>query len=145
MASATTTEPVDERAALVRRFLAAWDRRDPTELTSYFAEDAVYHNIPREPLMGKDAIHAHLRRILAGHDGMHFDVKPIVADGDTVVAERIDHLSAGDIAVALPVVGVFTVAGERITAWRDYFDPRPLEPLVEVLKQRQAWSDYRFS
>jgi limonene-1,2-epoxide hydrolase len=70
---------------------------------------------------------------------MRFDIRTVVASGDNVVVERVDHLWAGEIAVSVPVVGVFTLSGDKISAWRDYFDPTPLEPLVEALQAREAW------
>src|SRR5947209_3825571 len=138
MDDARDSTPADN-AALVRRFIAAWDRLDADELAEYFAEDGVFQNMPRGRVEGRDAIRQHLKHVLAGHDRMHFDVETVVASGDNVVLERVDHLWAGEVAVSLPVVGVFTLSHGNVMAWRDYFDPTPLEPLVEALAQRQAW------
>ena len=33
-----------------------WASPEPDELAGYFTEDAVYHNIPMEPVKGRDAI-----------------------------------------------------------------------------------------
>jgi limonene-1,2-epoxide hydrolase len=132
-----STEAKNE--ALVRAFLEAWERLDPDELTGYFTADAVYHNVPRRPLVGTDAIREALVRILAGHDAMRFEILTLVADGHVVVAERVDHLWAGDVHVPLPVMGIFELQGGRIAAWRDYFDPAPVEPIMAVLQERQAW------
>jgi limonene-1,2-epoxide hydrolase len=127
-----------ENEALVRSFLEAWERLDPDELVAYFTADAVYHNMPRSAVSGTDEIRELLAWILAGHDSLHFDILTLVAAGDIVVAERVDHLTAGDVHVGLPVVGVFALRDGRIAAWRDYFDPTPVEPLVAVLQQRHA-------
>jgi limonene-1,2-epoxide hydrolase len=90
---------------------------------------------PRFP--GRTTFRELLAWILAGHDSLHFDILTLVAAGDVVVAERVDHLTAGDIRVALPVVGIFELRDGLIAAWRDYFDPTPVEPLLAVLRQRQ--------
>ncbi len=127
-----------ENEAVVRSFLGAWERLDPDELVAYFTADAVYHNMPRSAVSGTDEIRELLAWILAGHDSLHFDILTLVAAGDVVVAERVDHLFAGDVHVALPVVGVFELRNGRIAAWRDYFDPTPVEPLLAVLQQRHA-------
>jgi limonene-1,2-epoxide hydrolase len=125
--------------ALVRAFLEAWERLDPDELVDYFTADAVYHNMPRFPVTGTDAIRGLLALILAGHDAMRFDILTVVAAGDLVVTERVDHLWAGEVHIALPVMGIFELRAGRIAAWREYFDPAPVEPLTAVLQQRQAW------
>ena len=39
-----------DNAATVRSFCGAWTRRDPTELTAFFTDDAVSYNIPMQPL-----------------------------------------------------------------------------------------------
>jgi limonene-1,2-epoxide hydrolase len=129
----------DANEALVRAFIEAWERLDPDELIGSFTADAVYHNMPRSPVAGTDAIRDLLAMILAGHDAMHFDILTLVAVGDVVVTERVDHLWAGEVHVALPVMGIFELRDGRIAAWREYFDPTPVEPIREVLQQRQAW------
>jgi limonene-1,2-epoxide hydrolase len=103
----------------------------------YFTADAIYHNMPRSAVAGTEAIRNLLAWIVAGHDALRFDVLTLVAAGDVVVAERVDHLTAGDIHVALPVVGIFELRDGAIAAWRDYFDPTPVGPLLAVLRQRQ--------
>jgi len=45
--------PID----VVRGFCAAWsDNLGTIELAAFFTDDAVYHNIPVDPVVGKDAI-----------------------------------------------------------------------------------------
>jgi limonene-1,2-epoxide hydrolase len=127
-----------DNKTVVRAFLKAWERLDPDELVSYFTADAVYHNMPRSAVAGTDAIRQLLTWILARHDSLNFDIVTLVAAGDLVVAERVDHLRADDIHIALPVVGIFEMRDSRIAAWRDYFDPTPVEPLLAVLQRRQA-------
>ena len=51
--------------ALVRAFLAAWERRDTAFIVEAFTDDAVYHAVPLEPLAGKEA----LGRWVAGFAG----------------------------------------------------------------------------
>src|ERR1700756_4980278 len=42
---------------VVRRFCAAWsDNMAAAELAAFFTEDAVYHNIPLEPVTGRENI-----------------------------------------------------------------------------------------
>ena len=48
---------------IVRDFSAAWGRADLDAILDAFSEDAVYHNMPMEPLSGKVASIASLRQI----------------------------------------------------------------------------------
>lgn len=107
---------------IVRRFCEAWSRRDPAEIAGYFAEDAVYHNIPMKPAQGIEAIRSFLDRFLAGATFAAFDVSNIAAAGDVVLTERVDRFTVDGKTVELPVAGVFELRDGKIAAWRDYFD-----------------------
>jgi limonene-1,2-epoxide hydrolase len=45
-----------------------------------------------------------------------------VAQGDVVLAERVDRVVSPGRTVSLPVMGTFEMNGEPIKAWRHYFD-----------------------
>ena len=55
-----------EDDAMVREFLAAWERRDTDHIVGAFADDAVYHSVPLAPIVGKEAIGAWV----AGFEGV---------------------------------------------------------------------------
>jgi limonene-1,2-epoxide hydrolase len=38
------------------------------------------------------------------------------------MTERVDVFTYPDKSIELPVAGVFEVRGDKIAAWRDYFD-----------------------
>ena len=43
---------------VVRRFCAAWSENlEAAELAAFFTEEAIYHNIPLEPVTGLSLIH----------------------------------------------------------------------------------------
>jgi limonene-1,2-epoxide hydrolase len=112
-----------DATALVQEFCDAFGKgKAPAELVEYFAEDAVYHNIPVDPAVGHDAILALLNMFMGAIDRLEFQVRNIAAVGDTVLTERVDvfHLPNGKIE--LPVMGTFEVRDGKIAAWRDYFD-----------------------
>jgi limonene-1,2-epoxide hydrolase len=61
--------------------------------------------------------------------GLKIETLAIAAAGNKVVTERIDHFvdASGTVLASLPLAGILEVAEDgRISAWRDYFDPRPL-------------------
>ena len=103
-------------------FCEAWTRMDVDELVAYFTDDAVYHNIPMEAAVGRDAIRQLLTGMGAMISAIRFEVHRQVANGSVVMNERTDHITMGDKPIALPVVGVFEIDNGRIRAWRDYFD-----------------------
>lgn len=108
--------------AVVRAFCDAWSRLNPEEIAGWFTDDAVYHNIPMEPAKGRDNILNLLRFILAPAQKVEFEIRGIAAAGNTVFTERIDRFEMNGKRVELPVTGVFEVEGDKIRAWRDYFD-----------------------
>ena len=109
---------------LVRRFCEAWSARplDAQALAGYFSDDAVYHNIPIDPVIGPEAIRTFIEGFLTGIDSVEFQLRAIAADGDVVLTERVDVFVAPGKRLELPVMGTFELRGGRIAAWRDYFD-----------------------
>jgi len=107
---------------IVRRFCAVWSNVDPDEIAEFFTDDAVYHNIPMDPITGRDAIKSFIAGFAGGAEQIDFRVRNIVADGDVVLTERVDVFVMPNGKVELPVMGTFEVRDGKISAWRDYFD-----------------------
>ncbi len=95
---------------------------DAEKAAEFFSDDAIYHNMPLDPVNGRAAIRDTIGMFLGMADKVWFDTLHIVADGPIVMTERIDHFAQGDRDIALPVMGTFEVHDGKITAWRDYFD-----------------------
>ncbi|MEM9041565.1 MAG: SgcJ/EcaC family oxidoreductase [Actinomycetota bacterium] len=110
-----------DNSAIVAAFCDAWTRHDVDAIVDSFTDDAVYHNIPMDPLEGKAAIEAGIRGFL-GTMTITFDTHLQVADGDVVMNERTDTVTAGDKVTVMPVMGVFVLRDGKIAEWRDYFD-----------------------
>ncbi len=107
---------------IVNDFLNAWPRRNLGELTSFFTDDCVYHNIPMVPARGKAEIRAMFESFLAVADSIELKVLKSAATGDVVFNERIDIFTRGPRRLELPVAGVFELSGGKISGWREYFD-----------------------
>jgi limonene-1,2-epoxide hydrolase len=107
---------------LVHAFCAVWSTGDLDAIVDFFADDAVYHNIPVDPVTGRDAIRATIEGFTAGVDSIEFRVGNIAASGAVVLTERVDVFTFPTATIELPVMGTFEVSGDKITAWRDYFD-----------------------
>ncbi len=120
---------------IVREFCAAWTRLAPggastasggaadiDELLGYFTPDAVYHNIPVDPVVGVDAIRSMMQMFTTGVERIEFRVRHLAADGNVVMTERVDVFVQPERTIELPVMGTFEVVDGKIAAWRDYFD-----------------------
>jgi limonene-1,2-epoxide hydrolase len=106
----------------IRNFCAAFGKGDIDELLGFFAQGAVYHNMPMDPAVGADAIRGVLQLFVSGPGAVEFEILAMAASEDLVFTERVDRLSLGGRSVELPVAGVFQLRDGQIVAWRDYFD-----------------------
>jgi limonene-1,2-epoxide hydrolase len=107
----------------VRSFCGAVPRCKSSELIDFFSADAVYHNIPVEPVRGKEAIQATLAQFLDISSDAEFEILALAVAGNTVLTERIDRFTINGKRIEIPVMGTFEVdANGKISAWRDYFD-----------------------
>ena len=106
---------------LVRRFCAEWSNPNVAAIAEYFTDDAVYHNMPIQPVQGKDAIKGVIEQFMAPFERCDWEVLHIAANGDTVLTERVDRFF-GAKTIELPVMGTFEIKDGKIAAWRDYFD-----------------------
>jgi limonene-1,2-epoxide hydrolase len=99
---------------IVRQFCEAVAQRDLEKLAGFFTDDAVYHNIPIDPVQGREAIGAMLGQFLGPATKAEFEILAIASCGGFEI---------GGKSIALPVMGAFEITPEgAISAWRDYFD-----------------------
>lgn len=112
---------------IVREFCDTVRRGDIDALLVFFAPDAVYHNIPVEPVQGLEAIESTLQMFLSPGSEASFELRSIATCGNTVLTERLDVITMNGKRAELPVMGAFEVRGDgKIGAWRDYFDMQQL-------------------
>lgn len=106
----------------IREFIAAWSNLDVEELVGYFTMDGIYHNMPIDPVQGADNLRGFIKAFLTGWEKTDWEILNIVAQGDIVMAERVDRTVVGGKTVNLPCLGVFEMRDGKIAVWRDYFD-----------------------
>ena len=109
-------------SSVVSDFCAAIGAKDREAVEGLLADDVVYHNIGAPPAVGKDATLAAVQFQFDAFDPIEFRLTNIAADGDTVLTERLDVITANGVTSPVPVMGTFEVRDGRIVAWRDYFD-----------------------
>jgi limonene-1,2-epoxide hydrolase len=112
---------------VVRKFCAAWSNNAGTaELAAFFTDTAVYHNIPMDPITGRQAIANNIATFIRpgapGIESIDFRVINIAANGPVVMTERVDVFKVPNKSFELQVMGIFEVTDGKISAWRDYFD-----------------------
>jgi limonene-1,2-epoxide hydrolase len=117
---------------LVRRFIAAWERRDSDFIVECFTDDGIYHATPLDPIVGKAAI----RKFVTSFEGKppgRLQIRSQIAAETVVLQERTDYLTMNGRSVVLPIMGAFEIAADgRIAAWREYFDLGPVRAAYDL-------------
>jgi limonene-1,2-epoxide hydrolase len=112
-----------ENEKVVAQFCDTWKRMNVDEMLSYMTDDAVYHNIPIDPLKGRSEIRKGLHQFAGMLKSVDIKIVNSVAAGNLVITEWIDSMVMPDgKRLDLPVAGVFELRDGKISAWRDYFD-----------------------
>lgn len=112
----------DPKIAVVERQIEAWNTRDWKGAGEMFADNAVLHSMMIEPIAGQKAIAERIAQLGDGIESIKLDIRNIGRVGDVVFIERVDRFVYKGHAGAVPVVGVLEVEGDKITAWREYYD-----------------------
>jgi ketosteroid isomerase-like protein len=99
---------------LVKAWVSAFNRGDVDELASFYAEDAINHQVVREPVAGRAAIRDMFAAEFA-RARMVCLVENIFEDGDWAILEWKDPLG-------LRGCGFFRVRENRIEFQRGYWD-----------------------
>lgn len=106
----------------VQGLFDAFEAKDVEKIMSFFAEDAIYHNMPGPPAKGTEAIRAVINMFVRPAESIEWEVLNVAQVGSNVLTERVDRFVMGGKNLELPVMGTFEVSDGKITAWRDYFD-----------------------
>ena len=115
---------------VVARLIAGWEARDVEAIMGCFTDDAVYVNVPLEPVYrGTAAIREAVEGFLAMGEAIDFVVHHTAENPETdvVMNERTDRFLIRGRWMEAPVSGVFELRDGRICAWRDYFDTADFE------------------
>lgn len=107
---------------VVRAELAAMASLDVDQIMSYFAADAVLDVVPYGPVLGHDAVRKAVEGYATHMTRCDVEILNLAVAGNVVLTERIDHLIFDGTATDARCMGAFEVSGDKITAWRDYFD-----------------------
>lgn len=99
----------------------------------HFADDCLWEQTGMPTTTGPEEA----AQLLMSMEGMGFsaievEYRNVVASGDVVCTERLDHILRpdGSRAGSFPVVGVTEFRDGKISAWREYFDSANLAQLA---------------
>jgi limonene-1,2-epoxide hydrolase len=109
---------------IVSDLFAAWTRLSVDDIMTYFAEDAVWDNVPMSPAKGKAAIREMTNGFLKDTATFGAKILKSAHEGNIVFNSRVDSITMKNGKKAdIPVAGMFELddAG-KIKVWRDYFD-----------------------
>lgn len=99
---------------VIRAWVDAFNRADAHELADFYAEDAVNHQVPNEPVEGRDAIRAMFKAEFAAGP-MTCIVETLFEDGEWAMLEWRDPSG-------LRGCGFFHCRGGTIRFQRGYWD-----------------------
>ena len=85
---------MNDNERIVREFIAAWSDLDANALVEYFAPDGTYYNMPAQPVTGHDNLRKFITAFLANWEKTEWDILNLLAEGNVVMVERLDHTIA---------------------------------------------------
>lgn len=119
------------RIALVKGHLAAWGNIDRfiETIADTCTEDLLWANSGLPTTQGLDQARKMLRQFGTAFRAIEVDYLSVIEVDDRVWTERIDYMidHQGNRALTCPTMGIFEFRGDRICAWRDYFDASPFK------------------
>jgi limonene-1,2-epoxide hydrolase len=119
---------IAEREQRVIEFFTSWGESFEALCDSFalLAEDCVWDQRPIPRLIGpRQAVRfLKLARATLGLVTIDVEILHVASAGEIVHVQRVDRLrrADGSLIVAAPVAGVLEFRGERVVAWREYFD-----------------------
>ena len=121
---------------VLRAVMDAWSRgieASQQAMRTYFTDDCRWEQAGLPTTTGPEEA-AQLMGSMEqmGFDAVAVEFRQVAAVGDVVFTERIDWMVRpdGSRLGPLPVVGVTEFRDGKISAWREYFDSRNLDPLL---------------
>ena len=112
-----------QAAELVRDYIGAWNRRDPTGIVNLLGQDAFYFEVPVNQKLSGEALVQYL-----AHDfrqrHLHYDMVGEILMGNRMIAfqyKTYDVDDPGDAAAWVSGAEFLTVADDEVTGIDDYY------------------------
>jgi limonene-1,2-epoxide hydrolase len=95
---------------------------DPERLADFFTDDATIQPVMKEPYEGRAGIVRMFGLWKSGFTKVDTPVRHLISSGDVAFIEWLDKSEFNGEPHIVPCVGVFEFAGDKIAAWRLYYD-----------------------
>lgn len=122
---ATPPHAHSKNIELILTYCRAGAARDLEKQMSFIPEHGIYHNMPDEPIVGRENIRTLLSGYLTSSEATEIIVYDIAeSPSGTVMTRRLDRfkLKGGGKWIDCPVMGAATIENGVIKEWRDYYD-----------------------
>jgi limonene-1,2-epoxide hydrolase len=106
---------------VVRAQLHAWATLDAEKILRYFSDQAVLID-PTGTYLGLSQVRWWVQEHVKRMDRAELEVLKVAVNDSLVMVERIDRFIYDGKNVSARCMGAFEVLGDKIIAWRDYFD-----------------------
>ncbi len=114
----------EQATSLIETYKKAWITQDPELILSMFTPDATFNDPSESAAVGHEGIRQYwTSKVVEGQKDISFTLKNVWVDGNTVVAEWDASFvdTVRNLKISLSSVGIFTVAGDKFCASREYY------------------------
>ncbi len=119
--------------ALIREFIAAFDKKDAALLGGYFADDIVFENYGDPVIHGRARLVDMWANVFRNFASVRFETLNQAVSGDVVIAEQIHGLGLpGKPLAPIRNLAIYEIRDGKIAAWRDYTNPKKAGQLLGV-------------
>lgn len=113
----------EEKLDLARRMVHAWDTMDWDGVIDLFDDDGVLHSVMQDPVVGREAIAERIHGLGAICQRITLHIKAMGVIDGRVFLQRVDDFdSVSGSHGEVPVVGILSMAGGKVTEWLEYYD-----------------------
>jgi len=118
-----------ENEKTVTELFNAWKRLDFIGATELLTDSFTFQADPSlKPIEGKAAVGKEWQSYLKFMKSYEFKTLHVLSSGNVVMMERLEWIGTKRGKIELPIMGVFELAGGKLTAWRDYWDTKMAAP-----------------
>lgn len=128
----------DRNVEVVRELYRKFSDINPDELTDLFTDDGYVQPMMKEPYAGHEEIRRMFCIWASRFHAIDTPLRNIVGSGDVVMTEWSDESSFNGRRTVLPCTGVFEFEGDKIKAWRLYYDHDDTRSVAAGLKPRSV-------
>ena len=110
---------------LILAYCKAGNDRNLEGQMRFIPEHGIYHNMPDDPIVGRENIRALISGYITSSEATEIIVNDIAeSPSGTVMTQRLDRfkLKGGGKWIDCPVMGAATIENGMIKEWRDYYD-----------------------